>query len=227
MGRPRQRRAPNDAPRRWWTAPRAALLASALLLLLTVDDRHAGRLSDEAQVAWSAVALVETGSLELAPDARLSTLARAPDGGHVSKYGLGGSLVQLPAALLAPSVERRLGPGASRPLFLVAPLLLVVAAAWIASRLALALGGSEKAAALAVLLAVLASPLGSYSSAPGRPPAAPSSASRSSPRRFSSSPPRPSPSLSWRRTRLDDSAPGSRRPPPDSPQSPARGRGSR
>ena len=164
MARPRRRETAGPGAARRWTASRAALAACGAFLLLTMDDRHAGRISDECQIVYSAVAITETGSLKLSDDPRrLGTPPAAPDGGRVSKYGIGATVLQLPAAFLASAVERDLGPKSSGPLFLVAPLLLVLAAAWASSRITVSLGGSETAAALAILLAVLATPLGSYS----------------------------------------------------------------
>ena len=69
----------------------------------------------------------------------------------VSRYGMGMSLAQLPAAWMAPRIEARLGPGASQPLFLIVPLLCVCAAAaaagWIALGLGLSAGGVAAAGA--------------------------------------------------------------------------------
>jgi hypothetical protein len=138
---------------------RRALLAVAAVLVLVADDRHAGKVSDGRQVIGTAVAIAETGELGIAKGA-----PRAVDRGDdaVSRYGLGASLVQLPAALLAPVVEKALGPGTSQPLFLLAPLAAVLLAAGAAGAVARSAGGSPSAPGLAVLLAALGSPLGSY-----------------------------------------------------------------
>ena len=161
MGRVRSRReqrpfAPGALA---WT-----LIAVAAALALTVDDRHAGRIEDEREIAGTAVALTEGGGLAVACDPLLRVVATAPGGDYVSRYGLGGSFVQVPAALAAPFVERSLGPGTSNPLFLVAPILLVLFSGWASGRLAVLLGGGPAAAAVAALLATLASPLASYAS---------------------------------------------------------------
>lgn len=137
-----------------------ALLFVAVVLLLTLDDRHVGRTADERQVIWAAVAMVETGQLAQAAGHDFAYVR--PDGQAVSRYGIGMTLLQLPAAWLAPMVEARLGGGSSQPLFLIAPFLLVLAAAWGAGRAARALGGGEAAAVVAVVLTGLGSPLGSY-----------------------------------------------------------------
>ena len=75
---------------------------------------------------------------------------------------MGMSVAEIPAALLAPSVERLLGPGLSQPLFLVAPLFLVLAASLLAGIAAARLGGGPTGQATAIVLCGLGSPLGSY-----------------------------------------------------------------
>ena len=126
-----------------------------------MDDRHAGKVSDARQTIGTAVAIAEASGLGLARGA-----PRAFDRGAdvVSRYGIGTSLAQLPAALLAPFADRRLGPGASQPLFLLAPFAAVLLAAAAAGRVARLAGGSEAAQAGAVVLATLGSPLGAYAS---------------------------------------------------------------
>jgi len=141
-----------------------ALIAVAAVLVLTLDDRHVGRIEDEREIADTAVALTESGGLAIACDPLVRVLATAPGGEYVSRYALGGSFVLVPAALAAPLVERALGPGTSNPLFLVAPLLLVLFSGWASSRIAELSGGRAAAAAAAALLATLASPLWSYAS---------------------------------------------------------------
>ena len=139
---------------------RRALLAVAAVLALTADDRHAGKVSDGRQMIGTAVAITETGGIGLAKGAP-RTVDRGDDA--VSRYGFGTPLAQLPAAFLAPSVERRFGAGTSQPLFLLAPLLAVLLAAGAAGSVARLAGASPSVAGLAVLLAGLGSPLGAYS----------------------------------------------------------------
>ena len=138
---------------------RGALLAVAAVLALTADDRHAGKVSDGREVIGTAVAIVETGGIGIEKGA-----PRAVDRGNdaVSRYGIGASLVQLPAALAASRVEKALGPGTSQPLFLLAPFAAVLLAAAAAGAVARLAGGPPAAPALAVLLAGLGSPFGSY-----------------------------------------------------------------
>ena len=130
---------------------RGALIAVAVVLALTADDRHAGKVSDGREVIGTAVAIVETGGIGIAKGA-----PRAVDRGDdaVSRYGLGASVAQVPAALLAPLVERRLGPGTSQPLFLLAPFLAVLLAAGAAGSVARLAGGAPAAPADLVVLPV-------------------------------------------------------------------------
>lgn len=109
----------------------------------------------------TAVAITRTGGIGLAKGA-----PRAVDRGDdaVSRYGFGTTLAQLPAAFLAPAVERRFGAGASQPLFLLAPFLAVLIAAGTAGAVARLAGASPSGEGLAILLAGLGSPLGAYAS---------------------------------------------------------------
>lgn len=138
---------------------RTPILVVAAVLALTADDRHAGKVSDGRQVIATAVAIAETGELGLAKGAPRA-VERKDDA--VSRYGMGASLAQLPAAFLAPAVEKRLGPGTSQPLFLLAPFAAVLLAAGAAGGVARLAGASTAAQGLAVLLAALGSPLGAY-----------------------------------------------------------------
>ena len=158
-GAPRQRPAAGAAHR----LPRGAWLARggvALALLLTRDDRYPGATADGRQMAWTAVALVETGEMGQARG-RDFTWPRL-QGDAVSRFGLGMSLAQVPAAWFAPRVEERFGPGSSQPLFIVVPFLCVCLGAWAAAVAAASLGAGPAGTVAALLLASVASPLGSY-----------------------------------------------------------------
>jgi len=132
----------------------------AVVLLATIDDRHVGRATDERQLLRTAVALAETGQLGQAAGQDF-TYVRA-DGEAVSRFGLGMSLLQVPAAMLAPATERVLGAASSQPLFLVVPLALVLVSAASAGVAARYLGGGRSETRIAILLSALGSPLGSY-----------------------------------------------------------------
>ena len=150
-----------SAARRWRLTPAAlTLLLVAIVLIATCDDRHVGRAADERQLIWTAVALAETGQMGQAAGHDFTFVS--PSGRAVSRFGVGMSLLQVPAAALAPYVEAVLGPGASQPLFLIVPILLVVVAAGSAGGAARLLGAGDAGQCLAVALVGLGSPLGSY-----------------------------------------------------------------
>ena len=135
------------------------LVVVAAALFMTADDRHAGKVSDGRQTIGTAVAIAETGGIGLGKGAPRG-VERENDA--VSRYGMGASLAQLPAALLAPAVERRFGPGSSQPLFLLAPFAAVLLAAAAAGGIARLAGAPAALQGLAILLCALGSPLGSY-----------------------------------------------------------------
>jgi hypothetical protein len=136
---------------------RSLLLIVLTVFVLTADDRHVGIVPDGRQMIWTAVAMTESGQLGQARG-RDFTYPR-DEGDSVSRFGMGMSLAQIPAALFAPAVERRLGPATSQPLFLLAPLALTLLAAIFAGMAARELGGGER---IAVLLTALGSPLAGY-----------------------------------------------------------------
>lgn len=136
-----------------------AVLGVLLLLAAVADDRHVGLIADGRQMIRTAVALVETGGIGQARG-RDFTWERESDA--VSRFGMATSLLQMPAAWLAPGVEQRHGPGASQALFLVLPWLAIGLAAAAAGALARRLGGDDFEVVAAVLLASVAAPLGSY-----------------------------------------------------------------
>jgi len=138
---------------------RFLLLATAVVLALFWTPGVVGMVGDGRQMIFTAVAIAETGSLGQARSRDL-TVPR-PEGDSVSRYGLGMSVLHVPAALLAPVVEERRGPGSSQFLFLIAPWMLVLACGALAARTARDLGAPGGARA-ALLLATIASPFGSY-----------------------------------------------------------------
>jgi len=132
----------------------------AVVLLSTMDDRHVGRAADERQIVWTAVAIAETGQWSQARGRDFTFVTS--EGRSVSRFGMGMSLLQVPAALAAPFVERALGPGASQPLFLMVPFGLVLLSAALAGRAAALLGAGPLGSQVAIVLCGLGSPLGSY-----------------------------------------------------------------
>jgi hypothetical protein len=138
----------------------APLVIVGLLLAALVDDRHVGLVADGRQMIRTAVALVEAGTIGQARDADF-TVPRS-GGDAVSRFGMGTSLLQVPAAWLAPRIEAWRGPSSSQFVFLLLPFTAVLLGAWAAGRIVLELGGTVRAAAWAVVLASLGSPLASY-----------------------------------------------------------------
>jgi len=136
------------------------VLAVLFALALFADDRHVGAIADGRQMIRTAVALAETGEIGQARG-RDFTIER-PEGDAVSRFGVATSLLQVPAAWLAPRVEASRGPGSSQALFLLVPWLAVGLAAFAAGSIARRLGGGHLEVVAAVLLASVASPLGSY-----------------------------------------------------------------
>jgi hypothetical protein len=144
------------APRRTWIL----LLITGAVLSTSLDTGVVGRIADGRQMIFTAVAIAETGSLGQARSRDL-TVPRA-QGDSVSRYGLGMSLAQVPAAALAPAIEASRGAGTSQWLFLVAPFVLVLGCGMLAARVARDLGGGPGAQQIALLLATIASPFGVY-----------------------------------------------------------------
>jgi hypothetical protein len=136
------------------------LAAVGLLLALAARPGVVGLIADGRQMIFTAVALAESGSLGQ-PRNRDLTVAR-PEGDAVSRYGLGMSLAQLPAAFAAPLWEARRGPGSSQVLFLIAPFTMVLACGVVAARVARRLGSNAAGQQAALLLAMVASPFGVY-----------------------------------------------------------------
>jgi hypothetical protein len=141
--------------RLWWL-----LVVAGATLGAAIRTGVVGQVADGRQMIFTAVAIAETGTLGQARGRDL-TVPR-PEGDSVSRYGLGMSLAQVPAAALAPLVEASRGPGTSQGLFLFAPFALVLACGWLAARIARDLGGGARAERAALLLATVASPFGVY-----------------------------------------------------------------
>ena len=82
----------------------AAVLASLAFLAAIADDRHVGLIADGRQMIRTAVAIATTGEIGQARG-RDFTITR-PDGDAVSRFGMATSLLQVPAAWLAPAPPR-------------------------------------------------------------------------------------------------------------------------
>jgi hypothetical protein len=151
---------PGARPRRADRVLIGSVLGTLLFLALVGDDRHAGLVADGRQMIRTAIAIAETGEIGQARG-RDFTIDRV-GGDAVSRFGMATSLLQVPAAWMAPRVEARRGPGSSQALFLLVPWLTLGIAAAAAGALARRLGGGHVEVTAAVLLASVASPLGSY-----------------------------------------------------------------
>ena len=139
---------------------RAALVLSALVLAGTADERTFGLDTDGQIMTRTAYSIAALGELGIAQGHPVSLVR--PEGDAVSRYGIGPSLVQVPAVAVADAFERFSGPGSSQTLFVLGQLLWVLAAASAASVLARAWGASDDGAAKAVLVTAVASPLWGY-----------------------------------------------------------------
>lgn len=138
----------------------SALALSALILAATADERTFGLATDGQIVTRTAYSIAAQGELGMA-QGHLVTVVR-PAGDAVSRYGIGPSIVQVPAAALADVFERSFGPGSSQTLFVLGQLLWVLAAAGASGVLARAWGASPEGVAKAVLATAIASPLWGY-----------------------------------------------------------------
>jgi hypothetical protein len=153
-------REPHRRDRRDWILT-GSVLAVLLLLALVGDDRHVGLVADGRQMIRTAVAIVETGEIGQARG-RDFTFERPDHNDAVSRFGMAMSLLHVPAAIVAPGVEARFGPGSSQALFLLVPWLAIGVAAAAAGMLARRLGGGDVETVAAVMLASIASPVASY-----------------------------------------------------------------
>ena len=139
---------------------RAALLVTALVLVLTADERYFGLVPDGRIMVRTAVSMVTLGEIGIARGQAFA-LDR-PGGDSVTRYGLGPSLSLSVPTLFADVFERALKPGTSQTLYIVHQILFLLAAAAGAGALTRAWGGDEKAVARSALAAVVGSPLMAY-----------------------------------------------------------------
>lgn len=140
-----------------------ALAACALILGATAEERVFSGTTDQQLMLQTAVAIAEFGEVGI-PRGGAWVLPR-PGGDGVAVYGLGLPAAESLPALLAGTVEARLGPASSQTLFVALQCAFVLGAAAAAGRLALALGASGSGAALAIAATALGSPLWAYPSA--------------------------------------------------------------
>lgn len=137
-----------------------AVLVVALALAGTADERLFGVISDEQQMLYTGVSMAESGEIGIARGQLF--MVHRPEGDAVSPYGMGSSLLFALPAALASGWERAFGAGSSQTLFILVPLVLVLAGAALAGLVARELGAGERGAAVAAVAASLASPLWAY-----------------------------------------------------------------
>ncbi len=137
-----------------------ALGVAALVLAFTTDERVFGLVTDGQIMTRTAYAMSALGELGIARGHPVN-IAR-PAGDAVTRYGMGPSLVRVPATALAGPFENAFGPGSSQTLFVLEQILLVLLAAAAAGALAGAAGAEAKGTRSAILAAAIASPLWAY-----------------------------------------------------------------
>jgi hypothetical protein len=130
------------------------------VLVGTVDERLFGVISDEQQMLFTGVSMSESGEIGIARGQVFAV--HRPAGDAVSPYGMGNALLLAIPALAAERCERAFGAGSSQTLFVLVPLTLVLAGAWVAGILAREAGAGETGAVTAAFAASLASPLWAY-----------------------------------------------------------------
>lgn len=139
-----------------------ALGVAALVLAATADERVFGLLTDGQIMTRTAYAMAALGEIGVARGHLVGALR--PAGDAVTRYGMGPSLVRVPAAALGGPFENAFGTGASQSLFVLEQILLVLLASMAAGLLARACGGDARAVRRAVLAVAIASPLWAYAS---------------------------------------------------------------
>ncbi len=139
---------------------RAALLVTALVLVLTADERYFGLVPDGRIMVRTAVSMVTLGEIGIARGQAFA-LDR-PGGDSVSRYGLGPSLTLTVPTFFAGFFDRAVKPGTSQTLYVLHQILFLLLAAGAAGALARAWGGDDRAVFRAALAAVVGSPLLAY-----------------------------------------------------------------
>jgi MFS family permease len=139
-----------------------ALGVAALVLAATTDERVFGLVTDGQIMTRTAFAMAALGEVGIAKGHPVDIVR--PAGDAVTRYGMGPSLVRLPAAVLGGPLENAFGIGASQTLFVGEQVVLVLLAALAAGLLARACGADAKGVRRAALAAALSSPLWAYAS---------------------------------------------------------------
>jgi hypothetical protein len=133
---------------------------AALVLAFTTDERLFGLVTDGQIMTRTAYAMSALFEIGIARGHAVGFPRAAGDA--VTRYGMGPSLVRVPATALAGPFENAFGPGSSQTLFVLEQIFLVLLAAAAAGALARALGAEAKGTRRAILAAAIASPLWAY-----------------------------------------------------------------
>ncbi|MGZ5425907.1 MAG: hypothetical protein ACXWE1_01755 [Thermoanaerobaculia bacterium] len=137
-----------------------ALGIAAFVITFTTDERVFGLVTDGQIMTRTAYAMSALGEIGIARGHTIN-IAR-PAGDTVTRFGMGPSLVRVPATGLAGPFENAFGPGSSQTLFVLEQILLVLLAAAAAGALARAVGADAAGTRRACLAAAIASPLWAY-----------------------------------------------------------------
>lgn len=133
---------------------------AAVVLALTTDERIFGLVTDGQIMTRTAYAMSALGEIGIARGHAVGF--PRPLGDAVTRYGMGPSLVRVPATAVAGAFENSFGLGSSQTVFVFEQILLVLLAAAAAGALARALGAEAKGTRRAALAAAIASPLWAY-----------------------------------------------------------------
>jgi hypothetical protein len=139
---------------------RAALLVTALVLVLTADERYFGLVPDGRIMVRTAVSMITLGEIGIARGQAFAL--ERPGGDSVTRYGIGPSLTLSVPTFFAGFFERAFKRGTSQTLYILHQILFLLAAAAGAGALARAWGGDGRAVSRSALAAVVGSPLLAY-----------------------------------------------------------------
>jgi len=137
-----------------------ALGIAATVIAFTTDERLFGLITDGQIMTRTAYSMSALGEIGIARGHAVGF--PRPAGDAVTRYGMGASLVRVPATALAGAFENSFGPGSSQTLFVLEQILLVLLAAAAAGALARAVGADAAATRRSILAAAIASPLWAY-----------------------------------------------------------------
>ena len=119
-------------------APRWAALAALVLLLATADERSFGTIPDGQEMLSAGAAVASFGEIGVSRD--WINAPERPAGDAVSRFGMGLSLLETVPATLARALAAARPAAFSTPLFVLVPILSLVAGAWALARAASRLG---------------------------------------------------------------------------------------